>query len=182
MIVPYLVERAKQLAGSLGFTSSCLDEVGMLLQVLAGSMTSGRIADIGTGCGVSAAWLSSATHLDVYTVDENLAPEVGELFRGCGQVHPLQGDWRDVLSYGPFRFMFVDAKPAKVAGVDALVQSTEVGGLLVLDDLTPVEFWPDQYKQKPDPVREAWLNHPQLASIEIRTSLKASAIIARRLA
>lgn len=181
MIRPPLVERAARLADLLGFTRSCLDEVGALLHVLAGAVSSGRMADIGTGCGVSAAWMASATSLDIFTVDNNpnRADAIRDLFADCAHVYPLVGGWEDILPVGPFRFIFVDAKSAKETGLDRLIEVTEVGGLLVVDDLTPVEFWPDEWHGRPDPVREIWLNHPQLASTEIRTSSHVSAVLAR---
>lgn len=184
MQTPSLVKLATRWADSLGFTNSCLDAVGVLLHVLAGVIPSGRIADIGTGCGVSTAWIASATSLAVFTIDNepSRADGIRDLFVGYDHVHPILGDWQDILQHGPFRLVFVDAQPAKVAGVDVLVQATEVGGLLVLDDFTPIEFWPDEWQRRPDPVREAWLNHPQLASTEVRTSLKVSSILARRMA
>lgn len=82
---------------------------------------------------------------------------------------------------GPFRFVSVDAKPAKLAGVDRIVNATEVGGLICLDDFTPLEFWPEDWKGKPDRVREAWLHHQKLAAVGLRTSLKASVLLARRI-
>jgi len=181
---PQLVNDAVTLAESLHFTKSCLDEVGALLHVLAGTIPFGKIADIGTGCGVSTAWMASATSLNVFTIDSDtaLANGIRTLFADYPQVHPMVGDWEDILQDGPFRLVFVDAKPAKLAGVDRVVQATEVGGLLVLDDLSPIEFWPAEWKGRPDPVRDAWLNHPQLTSIEIRTSQKVAAIVARRIA
>lgn len=54
---PQLVDDAVTLAESRHFTKSCLDEVGALLHVLAGSIPFGKIADIGTGCGRSASFL-----------------------------------------------------------------------------------------------------------------------------
>ena len=181
---PHVVERATRWADSLGFTRSCRDEVGALLHVLAGSIPCGRIADIGTGCGVGTAWIASATDVDIFTIDNDLsrAEGIGNLFTRYNQVHLMVGEWKDILQHGPFRLVFVDVQPAKVEGIDALVQATEVGGILVLDDLTPIEFWPKDWKGRPDPVREAWLNHPVLASTEIRTSLENSAILACRMA
>jgi hypothetical protein len=85
------------------------------------------------------------------------------------------------LHEGPFQLVFVDAKPAKLDGLDKIVNAMEVGGLMVLDDLTPIELWPDEWRGKPDPIREAWLGHSQLVSVEIRTSRRASAILARRI-
>lgn len=182
MPVPRLVDCAQRWAEAQGFTRSCRDDVGGLLSVLAGTISSGRIADIGTGCGVSTAWMASATGLDIFTIDNDATRAEGlyELFGGYDQVHVMVGDWTDILQWGPFRLVFVDAKPAKIAGVEALVHATEIGGLLVLDDFTPREFWPDQWQGRPDRVREAWLHHPRLVSTEIRPSPKISAIVACR--
>lgn len=181
---PTLVNQAVNLADSFGFKNSCLNEVGELLYVLAGYVQLGKIAEIGTGCGVGTAWIASATSLDVYTVDNDhtRAIEAGILFSECSNVHSICGDWEQILQQGPFQLVFVDAKPAKLEGSDKVINATEVGGLIVIDDLTPIEFWADEWKGKPDPVRDTWLRHNQLASIEIRTSTKASAIIARRIA
>lgn len=183
MLRPQLVDEALTVAQLHGFTKSCLDEVGALLHVLAGSISPGTIADIGTGCGVSTAWMASATSMDIFTVDSDpsLVRGIERLFADHPHVHPMVGDWPDILREGPFRLVFVDATPAKDSGIERLVQATEIGGLLVLDDLSPIEFWPEAWKGRPDPVREAWLNHAALASIEIRTSQKASAIIARHI-
>lgn len=182
MLRPPLVDHATSFADSLGFKNSCLEEVGELLYLLVGHIRDGRIAEIGTGCGVGTAWIASATTLDVYTVDNDQDRVKGtqELFSEIPHVHPVSGNWDQILQKGPFQLIFVDAKPAKLEGVDEVVNATEVGGLIVIDDLTPIEFWADDWKGKTDPVRDAWLHHSQLVSVEIHTSLKAAAILARR--
>lgn len=179
---PPLVDHAVSLADSLGFKNSCLDETGTLLYLLVGHIRTGRIAEIGTGCGVGTAWIASGTTLPVYTVDndQDRAQGTQELFSEIPNVHPMLGNWDQILQQGPYQLVFVDAKPAKLEGVDDVVNATAIGGLIVIDDLTPVEFWADEWKGKPDGVRDAWLHHSQLVSVEIRTSLKAAAILARR--
>lgn len=182
MLRPTLVDYAASFADTLGFKNSCLDEVGELLYLLVGHIRAGRIAELGTGCGVGTAWIASSTALDVYTVDNDQERVKGtqELFSEVPHVHTMSGNWDQILQKGPFQLIFVDVKPAKLEGVDGLINATEVGGLIVIDDLTPIEFWPDDWKGKPDPVRDVWLHHSQLVSVEIRTSLKAAAILARR--
>lgn len=115
MIRPQLVERAFRLADHLGFTRSCLDEVGAVLHVLAGATPSGSIADIGTGCGVSAAWMASATLRDIFTVDNDpsraadihrdnmesnahLGGTIGGEATSYNVLHPMQ--WRDRITGG----------------------------------------------------------------------------------
>ena len=183
LIRPSLVEQAMTLADRLGFENSCLDEVGEFLHVLVGHLQTGKIAEFGTGCGVSTAWMASATELDIYTVDNDASKSTGikDLFSDVAHVHPIIGDWEQILANGPFQFVFVDAKPAKLDGVDRIVDMTDRGGLIVLDDLTPVEFWPEDWKGRPDRIRDVWLHHPKLAAVEMRTSMKASVILARRM-
>lgn len=179
---PPLVEGAAALVGASGFRNSCLDEVGALLYVLAGHVPGGRIAEIGTGCGVGTAWMAAATSLAIYTIDNHPGrlAVARDLLADVPSVHCLLGDWHAVLDHGPFQLMFVDTRPAKEAAVDQVVKALAIGGLIVLDDFTPIECWPDEWQGRSDPVRDAWLNHSQLASVEIRTSSKAAAIIARR--
>ena len=56
---PVAVERALQLAEQHTFKQSCLPEVGRLLRVLVAGAGAGSVGEIGTGCGVGAAWLLS---------------------------------------------------------------------------------------------------------------------------
>lgn len=153
-----------------------------MLFLLVGHMRTGRLAEIGTGCGVGTAWIASGNTLDIYTIDNDHDRVTGtkELFSDMSNVHPMYGNWDQILKEGPFQLIFVDAKPAKLEGIDKVVNATAIGGLIVIDDLTPMEFWTDEWKGKPDPVRDVWLHHTQLVSVEIRTSLKAAAILARR--
>lgn len=182
LLRPPMVDDAVRFAESLGFKNSCLNEVGELLHLLSGHIRTGKIAEIGTGCGVGTAWIATATALDVYTVDNNQDRVLGtqELFSTIPNVHPIHGNWDEILQHGPFQLIYVDAKSAKLEGADKVVHATAVGGLIVIDDLTPMEFWPDEWKGRPDLVRDTWLHHNELVSVEIRTSLKSSAILARR--
>ncbi len=179
---PRLVSVARERARAQGFDRSCLDEVGRLLALLASHIHDGKILEIGAGMGVGTAWLASAARVEVYTVDDNpeRASHVASLFRDHPQVHVVTGDWTDALIHGPFRLIFADAKPAKTSGAEAVIAAAAPGGLIVLDDLSPEEYWPEAWKGKPDPIREFWLNHPLLFSTEILTSREHSTILACR--
>jgi predicted O-methyltransferase YrrM len=77
LLRPSLVDKAIQIADSMGFTDSCLEDVGELLHLLAGHIRNGTIAEIGTGRGVGTAWIASATTMDVYTIDHDQERAVG---------------------------------------------------------------------------------------------------------
>lgn len=52
------------------------------------------------------------------------------------------------------------------------------GGIVVIDDFTPMTTWPPTHDGKPDVARTWWLEHPQLLATEVR--LAPDPIIATR--
>lgn len=174
-MLPPLVEKALAAAEASGFTRSCSAETGRLLHVLAGARGLERVAEIGTGAGVGAAWILSALDPDValFTVelDAKRAAAARELLAGDAGAVVLEGDWRDVLpAEAPFDLLFADGG-GQVAKVDeSLLGLLAPGGMLVLDDLTPGYAGPD-------PVRELWLSHPRLQAVELQVSAREAVIV-----
>jgi predicted O-methyltransferase YrrM len=180
MLLPPLVERALALTERLGFERSCIPEVGRLLHVLAAARGRERVAEIGTGTGVGAAWIVSALPPEVpfFTaeLDEGRAAAAVELFRDDPQVRVLAGDWRDTLPpEAPFDLVFFDATKQLRPRDDGelVIGLLTPGGLAVLDDLTPG-------RPGHDPVREVWLEDERLASTEILVTSASSVILAVR--
>jgi predicted O-methyltransferase YrrM len=179
-VAPPLVDKALALTERLGFERSCRPEVGRLLHVLAASRGRERVAEIGTGTCVGAAWIVSAlppqTPFFTAENDPGRAAAARDLFAADANVHVLEGDWRELLPpEAPFDLVFYDAtkqlRPREdgelVAGLLA------PGGIAVLDDLTPGPV-------APDPVREFWLSRPDLAVTEVLTTPESAAILAVR--
>ena len=172
-MTPRLVEEALAEAARTGFTRSCSAETGRLLQVLAGARGLERVAEIGTGCGVGAAWILSALDPGVtfFTVelDPRRAAAATALLTDDPAATVLQGDWRDVLAAeAPLDLLFADGGRAKYQ--EELVGLLSPGGMLVLDDLTP--GYPD-----PDPARELWLAHPRVVAVELQVSAREAVIV-----
>lgn len=178
-MTPPLVERAAELAAALGFANSCTPETGVLLHVLAGMRGRERVGETGTGVGYGAAWIVSALDPSVpfFTaeLDEGRAAAAAELFREDEHVHVLAGDWHDVLgSHAPFDLLFHDGSKRQpdLDGEETL-RLLAPRGLIVMDDLTPG-------RAGPDPVRDFWLNHPDLAALELQVSPAEAVIVAVR--
>ena len=177
MVTPPLVERALALAGARGFTRSCSPEVGALLHVLAARRRVLRAAEIGTGCGVGAAWIVSALAPGVpfFTaeLDSDQAAATRELFAADEAVAVLTGDWRETLPLeAPFDFLFLDAaKQRPDRDGEATLALLTPGATIVLDDLTPG-------RAEPDLVRDFWLGHPDLVATELLTTRESAAIVA----
>jgi len=181
---PDLVRGALAVAQSLGFTHSCSDETGRLLRLLASQFTAGTIAEIGTGCGVGSAWMASAlspsARLVTVELDEMRANAAQVLFARTPNVTVLLGDWSQVHTYAPFAMLFADGGNAKENGAPDLVDMMRPGGLIVLDDLTPIEQWPPEWQGWQDPVRDFWLNDDRIHAAEIRVSPSSSVLLATR--
>ncbi len=190
--VPALVQDALALAERMGFAHSCLEEVGRLLRVLASSVRDGVIGEIGAGTGVAAAWMVSdlapAAHFVTVELDGPRATAVQQLLQPVPNARVIQGDWHNILEHGPFDLLFVDAAPAKASpgeGVnremERIVRAMRIGGVIVMDDLSPEEYWPEEWRGRPDPVRKVWLNDARLTATEVLTTPRTTAILATRL-
>jgi predicted O-methyltransferase YrrM len=179
-VPPPLVARALALTERLGVERSCLPEVGRLLHVLAAMRGRARVAEIGTGTGIGAAWIVSALSPEVpfFTaeLDEERAAAAAELFRDDAHVRVLQGDWRETLPpEAPFDLVFFDAAKQLRPREDGelVLGLLAPGGLAVLDDLTPG-------RTGPDPVREFWLGDERLAATELTVTPESAVILAVR--
>jgi predicted O-methyltransferase YrrM len=187
--LPELVHRAESLAIAMRFELSSIPEIGRLLALLVSQRPRGRFAEIGSGCGVGSAWVVDAMgpEAEFVTVeaDEERAGAVSRLFADQRQVRVLHGDWHDLLPLeGPFDLLFFDGGNWKRGDVEAeseaALELVAPGGLVVIDDLTPDSLWPEEWRGRPDPVREFWLADPRLRAVEVMTTPETAAIVATK--
>jgi predicted O-methyltransferase YrrM len=89
----------------------------------------------------------------------------------------LVGDWAELLPpRGPFELLFMDGAAWKGdrAVAARMLELVAPGGLAVVDDLTP--------GYGPDPVRDFFFGHSELAAVEILTTPETAALLATRVA
>jgi predicted O-methyltransferase YrrM len=180
---PPLVTRALDDSRAKGFTLSCTPDVGRLLAVLAAARPAGRIAESGTGCGVSTAWLHSGLGASATLVTVDRDPDRAEgaqrLFAGDDRVRVLIGDWRLLEQHAPFDLLFCDGG-GKRDDPDAVVELLAPGGMLVLDDFTPSTSWPPIYQGSVDDLRLTYLTHPWLSATEVAVAPDQAVVLATR--
>lgn len=187
--VPVIVQTARSLAADRAFANSCTDDVGQLLRALAATITEGVVGEIGTGCGVGAAWMASGLRTGVrlvtIDVDEGHAAAASGLFAAFPNVRVLRGDWRLISAHAPFALLFADAAPSKDADLYPLMRP---GGIVLLDDFTDPDDWGDARRREGDPRRDRWLNDDRYASIMVGVgrdkfggATRAQALLATRL-
>lgn len=171
------------------FDRSSIPEVGRLLAMLAAARPRGRFAEIGTGCGVGAAWIASALGPEAVFVtvenDEECAAAAGRLFEELPNLRVLHGDWHVLLPpEGPFDLVFLDGGHWKSGDVAAesehALELVAPGGVVIIDDMTPEALWPEDWRGRPDPAREFWLEDPRLRAVEILTTPRTAAILATK--
>ena len=172
--------RALALEQELGFERSSIPEVGRLLHVLAAQRGRTRVGELGTGCGVGAAWIVSALPPSVPFVsaelDETRARAAAELFAADENVRVLQGDWHELMPpEAPFDLLFLDSgKQHPEVDGENVIGLLAPGATILMDDLTP------SIDDGPDPVRKFWLKHPELSALEIMTTPETAAILGTR--
>jgi predicted O-methyltransferase YrrM len=182
--LPPLVAAAVAAARQSGFEQSCLPEQGRLLRLLAGGIGAGVIGETGTGCGVGLAWLASGAAEQARLVsverDEVRAATARKLFTGEPRVELIEGDWSELKAAGPFDLLVLDGG-GQGKGDEPPLDPAEwmrPGGLVVLDDFTPMRGWPPTHLGEPDAARLYWLEHPRLRAAELRVTPTSASIVA----
>ena len=102
------------------------------------------------------------------------------LFDGDATVTVLHADWTALRDHAPFALLFLDGG-GKTDGPDAVAELIAPGGIVVMDDFTPSDGWPPQFRGHPDDLRIAWLTDPRFAAVDVRVSPTESAVLATRL-
>jgi predicted O-methyltransferase YrrM len=184
--LPPLVAAAVRLARESGFAYSCLPEQGELLRLLArGVHAGGLIGETGTGCGVGLAWLAEGarpgTRLVSVEQDAARAARASELFGDRPGVTVLSGDWLMLREFGPFDLLVLDGGGQGKGGAERAADPAEwlrPGGLLVMDDFSPLTEWPPLFQGEVDDARVHWLAHPSLRATQINVTPEASTLLA----
>ncbi len=162
----------------MGFPKACTPEVGRLLMLLAAHQGSSRICELGTACGVGAAWLVSGMRegatLTTVEIDPARAEAAARLL-ASPSVKVLTGDWRIAQEHGPFDLIFDDGGPKhELNAPDLILPLLRPGGLLLMDDFTPGRV------TESDATRQIWFAHQSYLAVELQVSPSMAVIFAVR--
>jgi predicted O-methyltransferase YrrM len=138
-----------------GFTMASEPLTGSLLRTLAASKPGGHLLEIGTGTGLSSAWLLDGMdpRARLTTVDnDNTVLDIARRHLGHDprlSVVCADGDaWLDTLAPGAFDLVFADAWPGKYRRLPETLALLRPGGLYVVDDMLPQPNWPEGHDLK----------------------------------
>ena len=140
---PEVIETLLAEAARHGFEQSCAPETGALLRVLAAAKPKGRLLNVGTGFGVSCAWLldGMSEHAELWTVDIDETGSAVAKAHLDRRLHVVVEDAATFLEGAgtlgqQFDLIFADAMPGKYEHRDLALDLVARGGFYVVDDLS----------------------------------------------
>ena len=132
-----------------GFNMASGRGLGSLLRVLAGTVKSGRLLEIGTGTGLSLAWMIDGMDSGSALVSIDNDPELTAIARGFHghdtRVELLCTDaaaWIRAYNGPKFDLVFADAWPGKYSELPEVLDLIGPGGIYLVDDLLEQPNWP----------------------------------------
>jgi len=157
IIVPQYYEQLKTESEKLGFNMPSDLQTGSLLRALAASKPGGRFLDLGTGTGLSLAWLAEGADntSSLYTVDNSAHWQkvAKAIFAADERINFYTEDgnnWLVNYQGGQFDLIFADAWPGKFGNLNTALKLVKPGGFYLIDDLLPQPNWPEGHQQNVD--------------------------------
>lgn len=130
-----------------------------MLRVLAASKPGGRLLELGTGTGLSTAWLLDGMYPGATLVSVDIDPGPQAVARETlGDDPRLEIVTADAAVFlrrqvrASFDLIFADAMPGKYELLDEALALLRPGGLYVIDDMLPQANWPEGHAQKVSPL------------------------------
>jgi predicted O-methyltransferase YrrM len=153
--LPPALETIEADTKAVGFAMGSERTAGALLRTLAASKRAGRLLEIGTGTGISTAWLLDGMDraASLTTVDNDAeGVEIAKRHLGLDpriEFHVADGaEFLESLQGRQFDLIFADAWPGKFHDLDLALSLLAPGGFYVIDDLLPQPNWPEEHAPK----------------------------------
>lgn len=139
----------------MGFSMAAEARTGALLRTLAASKPGGIFLELGTGVGVSTAWILDGMDASarLLTVENNLncveiaRRHLGHDRRATFNVEDAAG-FLARLRGRKFDLIFADTWPGKFDHLEEALALLQFGGIYVVDDLLPQLNWPPGHASK----------------------------------
>lgn len=153
--LPPAYSRINEATIASGFTMASDIMTCSLLRTLAASKPSGKFLELGTGTGLSTAWIldgmdknSSLTSVD----NDNQVLKVARQFLGDDkrlELVPADGaDWVKNNAHRRFDYIFADTWHGKYLLLEEVLTMLNRGGFYIIDDMLPQPNWPEGHHEK----------------------------------
>jgi predicted O-methyltransferase YrrM len=146
------IAEATQVAG---FTMASDVMTCSLLRTLAATKPSGKFLELGTGTGLSAAWILDGmdNQSSLISIDNDpIFLDIAEKYLGNDpRLHLVStdgGKWIEENAKQKFDYIFADTWHGKYLVLDEVLSMLNKGGLYIIDDMLPQPNWPDGHHEK----------------------------------
>jgi predicted O-methyltransferase YrrM len=182
---PAVLAAIERDTAAIGFNLGAQPRTGALLRALIGSKPGGAFLELGTGTGISTAWILDAMNAGatLLTVDsEAKYLEIARRHLGHDpRVTFRIGDGATFLAElrgREFDLIFADTWPGKFDHLEDALCLLRPGGLYVIDDLLPQPNWPQDHAPKVPRLIAELERNPRLALCKL--SWSSGIIVAAR--
>ena len=152
---PEILEELIKKAQEINFNMGTDYLVGELLQTLVASKPNGHFLELGTGMGLSTAWICEGMCAESKLISLDNDPELMSIVTGVFETETrielitTDGDsWIKNQKNIQFDLIFADAWPGKYSSLDRTLDLLNPGGFYVIDDMLPQPNWPNGHDQK----------------------------------
>jgi predicted O-methyltransferase YrrM len=125
------------------------------LRTLAASKPAGNFLELGSGTGLSTAWIldgmDAGSRLMTIDNDESLLQILRRHLGSDPRLTVVSGDGDELmpsLANQKFDFIFADAWPGKYRFLDETLSLIKPGGIYIIDDMLPQTNWPEGHDDK----------------------------------
>jgi len=150
-----IIEQIEKESQAIGFDQISDREVGALLSTLCASKPNGQFLELGTGSGLSTAWMiegmDSTSTLMTVDNDQRVLRIAEKYLSGTKNVTFVYGEGEetiDTIEKGSIDIIFADTWPGKYYYLDEVLALLKVGGIYVIDDMSPQKNWPNGHDIK----------------------------------
>jgi len=140
-----------------GFTMASDVLTCSLLKTLAASKPGGKFLELGTGTGLSTAWIlegmdNEATLTSIDNDETFLAIAKSHLGndKRLRLIHTDGAAWVEQNKNNTYDYIFADTWHGKYLLLDEVLAMLNKGGLYIIDDMLPQPNWPEGHAEKAD--------------------------------
>ena len=138
-----------------GFTMASDMLTGSLLRTLAACKPGGKFLELGTGTGLSTAWIldgmdshSTLTSIDNDQTFLSIAGKYLAHDQRLNLIHIDGEEWVRNNTGQKFDYIFADTWHGKYLLLDEVLEMLNVGALYIVDDMLPQPNWPEGHAEK----------------------------------
>jgi predicted O-methyltransferase YrrM len=156
-----LIEEATR---AMGFDMASDVRTCSLLRTLATTKPGGKFLELGTGTGLSTAWIMDGMDSESSLISVDHDDQLLEIaIKYLGEDHRLSlvskdaGDWIASHMDQKYDFIFADTWHGKYLMVEEIIGMLNKGGFYFIDDMQPQKNWPEGHQGKAEKLIQ-WLD------------------------